>query len=55
MAYPNSETGYIAPGLAVTVYVNFVAPSFADFDDYLTVITDTNSFKVPVVARRDPP
>ena len=42
--YPNSNFGDIAPGLGITVYVNFVAPSFADFDDYLTVITDINSF-----------
>lgn len=53
--YPNDHTGDIAPGLGLTVLVNFVAPSFADFDDYLTVITENNSFKVPVRARRDPP
>jgi hypothetical protein len=39
----------------VTVHVVFMAPSFADFDDYLTVFTDAISFKVPVRARRDPP
>ncbi len=53
--YPNDKTGDIAPGLAMTVLVNFVAPSFADFDDHITVITENNSFKVPVRARRDPP
>jgi hypothetical protein len=53
--YPNDKTGDIAPGLGMTVLVNFVAPSFADFDDHITVITENNSFKIPVRARRDPP
>ena len=48
-------TGDVAAGLGVMIYVNFVAPSFADFDDFITVVTENNSFKVPIRARRDPP
>ncbi len=55
IVYPNSVTGDVASGLGVTIYVNFIAPSFADFDDFVTVITENNSFKVPIRARRDPP
>lgn len=40
--------GDIAPGLSVIAYINFLAPSYADYDDYLTVVTDGNSFKVPL-------
>ena len=39
----------------MTAYIVFIAPSFADFDDYLTLVTETNSFRVPLRARRDPP
>lgn len=35
--------------------VAFQAPSFADFDDFITFVTERNSFQVPIRARRDPP
>jgi hypothetical protein len=44
--YPSSESGLIAPGMSLVLYIQFAAPSFADFDDFLTVITEENSFKV---------
>jgi hypothetical protein len=47
--------GDIAPGMAVHLFIQFCAPSFADFDDFLTIVTEENSFKVPLRARRDPP
>ena len=47
--------GDIAPGMSVTLSIAFCAPSFADFDDMLTVVTEENSFKIPLRARRDPP
>lgn len=53
--YPNKETGDVAPGMTVQLTISFCAPSFADFDDFLTVVTEENSFKVPLKARRDPP
>jgi hypothetical protein len=53
--YPSKETGDIAPGMSLILNISFCAPSFADFDDIITFVTDENSFKVPLRARRDPP
>lgn len=39
----------------MTLFITFMAPSFADFDDFLIVIADGCSIKVPLLARRDPP
>jgi len=47
--------GDIAPGMSVIISVAFCAPSFADFNDFLTVVTEENSFKIPLKARREPP
>ena len=41
--------------MSVTVSISFSAPSFGDFDDVLTVVTEDSSFKIPLRARRDPP
>ena len=41
--------------MSVTVSIAFSAPSFGDFDDHLTVVTEENSFKIPLRARREPP
>ena len=54
MKYPSKVIGDIAPGMSVHLFIQFCAPSFADFDDFLTVVTEENSFKVPLRARRDP-
>jgi hypothetical protein len=53
--YPQKDTGDVAPGMSVTVSICFSAPSFGDFDDVLTVVTEDSSFKVPLRARREPP
>ena len=53
--YPSDKTGDVAPGMALTFAVTFQAPSFADFDDFITFITEENSFKLPLRARRQPP
>ena len=53
--YPSGETGDVAPGMSLTFAVTFQAPSFADFDDFVTFITEENSFKLPLKARREPP
>lgn len=53
--YPSINTGDVAPGMALTFAVTFQAPSFADFDDFVTLITEENSFKLPLRARREPP
>lgn len=53
--YPSDTTGDVAPGMSLTFSVSFHAPSFADFDDVITFITEENSFKLPLRARREPP
>ena len=53
--YPSGNTGDVAPGMSLTFGVTFQAPSFADFDDFITFITEENSFKLPLKARREPP
>ena len=53
--YPSGQTGDVAPGMSLTFGVTFQAPSFADFDDFITFITEENSFKLPLKARREPP
>ena len=53
--YPRDDTGDIAPGMSMTMSVVFTAPSFADFDDFITFVAEEASFKVPMRARRDPP
>lgn len=53
--YPSKTQGDIAPGMSLILLISFTAPSFADFDDVITLITEENSFTIPLKARRDPP
>lgn len=53
--YPSADQGCLAPGMSLKMSVTFSSPSFADFDDFITFVTEDNSFKVPLRARRDPP
>jgi len=53
--YPSATTGDLATGMSVTMAVVFQAPSFADFDDAVTFVTEEGAFKLPLTARRDPP
>ena len=53
--YPSNVTGDIAPGMSLTMSIVFSAPSFADFDDIITFVTEDSSFKIPMRARRDHP
>lgn len=53
--YPSQVTGDIAPGMSLNLVIAFQAPSFADFDDIITFVTEESSFKIPMRARRDPP
>jgi hypothetical protein len=55
VVYPSKITGDVAPGMSLMLYVTFCAPSFADFDDSITFVTEENSFKLPLRARREPP
>jgi hypothetical protein len=52
---PSEEVSNIAPGMSVVFNVVFQAPSFANFDDVLTIVTKDNTFDVPIRARREPP
>lgn len=52
---PSTNEGLIAPGMSVNMHVSFSAPSFADFDDNISIITEENCFKVAIRARREPP
>ena len=53
--YPSQSESMIAPGMSVIMSVAFNAPSFADFDDVLKLVTEENSFEIPIRARREPP
>ena len=54
LSYP-SETGMIAPGLNAEMRIRFAPDSLADYDDFLVVQTETDSFPLPLLARRSPP
>lgn len=41
--------------MSVIVAISFCAPSFADFDDALTLVNEESAIKIPLRARRDPP
>jgi hypothetical protein len=53
--YPSDVSGDLAAGMSVTMAIVFQAPSFADFDDAVTFVTEEGAFKLPISARRDPP
>jgi hypothetical protein len=53
--YPSSENGLVAPGMCVVLNIRYAAPGLGDLDDEIVVITEEDSFKVPVIARRTPP
>ena len=53
--YPSETSGDLATGMSLTMAVVFQAPSFADFDDAITFVTEEGAFKLPISARRDPP
>jgi len=52
---PSESFSNVAPGMSIIVYVIFHAPSFAEFEDKLTIITKDNQFDVPIKAKWDPP
>jgi len=41
--------------MQIIIYIIFNAPSFADFEDVITIVTKDNQFDVPIWAKRDPP
>ena len=38
--YPSDVTGDIAPGMSLNMSIAFQAPSFGDFDDIITFVTE---------------
>jgi len=45
----------IAPGMSVIVAINFNATSMADFKDKIGVITEENSFFIPIISQKEAP
>ena len=39
----------------MVINIAFQAPSFADYDDSITLVSQHSSFDVPIRARREPP
>ena len=50
-----AEHGTIAPGMHATFHVRFAPDSLADYDDFIVVQTESESFPLPLHARRSPP
>lgn len=55
ISYPSQNDGNIAPGMSVYMKIRFNPSSIAEFDDELAIITEENIFKIPLLARKDPP
>lgn len=53
--YPSLEHGYVAPGMAIITKIRFYPSSFAEFDDCITLLMEENIFRVPILARKEPP
>lgn len=52
--YPGDD-GFVAAGLHARVLVRFAPDSLGDYEDFLLVQTETDSFSVPLRAARRPP
>ena len=50
-----AEHGTIAPGMHATFHVRFAPDSLADYDDFVVIQTEKESFPLPLHARRSPP
>lgn len=50
-----AEHGTIAPGMHATFRVRFAPDSLADYDDFVVIQTEKESFPLPLHARRSPP
>ncbi|KAL1524359.1 hypothetical protein AB1Y20_019256 [Prymnesium parvum] len=54
LSYPSNE-GHIAPGMHASMRVRFAPDSLADYEDFLVVQTEMDSFPLPLHACRTPP
>ena len=50
-----ADHGTIAPGMHATFHVRFAPDSLADYDDFVVIQTEKESFPLPLHARRSPP
>jgi hypothetical protein len=52
---PNCSNGVIAPGMAVSCTLAFIPESLGDFEEYITVNTESGTTSVKIIAQREPP
>lgn len=50
--YPKSDSGDIAPGMAVTITVRFKPSNLGDLEDEIIVIFNGGTIRIPIVAMR---
>ena len=50
-----ADHGTIAPGMHATFHVRFAPDSLADYDDFIVIQTESESFPLPLHSRRSPP
>lgn len=53
--YPKKDTGLIAPGMHAKIEILFNATSLDNFEDEISIITETFAFKIPLRAIRESP
>mgnify|MGYP000851615913 CR=1 FL=1 len=53
--YPKKDTGLIAPGMHAKIEIMFNATSLDNFEDEISIITETFAFKIPLRAIRESP
>jgi len=55
IVYPKKNTGLIAPGMYARIKILFNATSLDNFEDEISIITETFAFRVPLRAIRESP
>ena len=50
-----TESGLLAPGASVQIFVRFCPESLGDFKSQITIMTESGQFYVPICGRRPPP
>ena len=53
--YPKKDTGLIAPGMHAKIEILFNATSLDNFEDEISIITESFAFKIPLRAIRESP
>lgn len=51
--YPKHDTGDIAPGLSVSIFIRFRPINLHDYEEELNIITGDGVIKVPILAQRE--